>query len=280
MNLRRLVEAAVDEDLGHGDLTTMATIPAALKGEGRVMAKQELVVCGHEPAQLVFEEVTRRVGGRCTYDVRSREGVKVADRAVIATVRGNLRNIVIGERIALNFLMKLCGIATHTRTFVDAAGFDGPKVVCTRKTTPLHRALEKHAVRMGGAHNHRFSLYDGVMIKDNHIDAVGGLTEAVRRARAEVHHLVRIEVETRTPAEVEEAAHTDAEVILLDNFDNDGLREVIAIARGIRPGVILEASGNMTAERVATLGGMGLDVVSSGGLIHQARWADLSLKLS
>lgn len=280
MNLRRLVEAAVDEDLGHGDLTTMATIPAALKGEGRVMAKQELVVCGHEPAQLVFEEVTRRVGGRCTYDVRSKEGVKVADRTVIATVRGNLRNIVIGERIALNFLMKLCGIATHTRTFVDAAGPDGPKVVCTRKTTPLHRALEKHAVRMGGAHNHRFSLYDGVMIKDNHIDAVGGLTEAVRRARAEIHHLVRIEVETRTPAEVEEAAQTDAEVILLDNFDNDALREVIAIARGIRPGVILEASGNMTAERVATLGGMGLDVVSSGGLIHQARWADLSLKLS
>jgi len=280
LNLRRLVEAAVDEDLGHGDLTTMATIPAALKGEGRVMAKQELVVCGHEPAQLVFEEVTRRVGGRCTYDVRSKEGVKVADRTVIATVRGNLRNIVIGERIALNFLMKLCGIATHTRTFVDAAGPDGPKVVCTRKTTPLHRALEKHAVRMGGAHNHRFSLYDGVMIKDNHIDAVGGLTEAVRRARAEIHHLVRIEVETRTPAEVEEAAQTDAEVILLDNFDNDALREVIAIARGIRPGVILEASGNMTAERVATLGGMGLDVVSSGGLIHQARWADLSLKLS
>jgi nicotinate-nucleotide pyrophosphorylase (carboxylating) len=279
VNLRRLVEAAVDEDLGHGDLTTMATIPAKLTGEGRVMAKQELVVCGHEPAQLVFEEVTRRIGGRCSYDVRVQEGVKVEDRTVVATVRGNLRNIVIGERTALNFLMKLCGIATHTRTFVDAAGTDGPKVVCTRKTTPLHRALEKHAVRMGGAYNHRFSLYDGVMIKDNHIHAVGSLTEAVRRARAEVHHLVRIEVEARTLGEVEEAARTEAEVILLDNFDNAGLKEAIELARSIRPGVLLEASGNMTAERVATLGGMGLDVVSSGGLIHQARWADLSLKL-
>ncbi len=279
MNLHQLVEAAVDEDLGHGDITTMATIPAKLTGEGRVMAKQALVVCGHEPARMVFDEVTRRIGGRCSYEVRVQEGVAVEDRTVVATVRGNLRNIVIGERTALNFLMKLCGIATHTRTFVDAAGTDGPKVVCTRKTTPLHRQLEKHAVRMGGAYNHRFALYDGVMVKDNHIHAVGGLTEAVRRARAEVHHLVRIEVEARTLAEVEGAARTDAEVILLDNFDNEGLAKAIELARGIRPTVILEASGNMTAERVRSLAGMGLDVVSSGGLIHQARWADLSLKL-
>lgn len=280
MNLHRLIEAAVDEDLGPGDLTTLATIPASLQGEGRVMAKQELTVCGHEPAKMVFDEVTRRIGGRCTYDVRVKEGVAVADRTVVATVRGNLRNIVIGERVALNFLMKLCGIATHTRRFVDAAGASGPRVVCTRKTTPLLRDLEKHAVRMGGAYNHRRGLYDGVMVKDNHIKAVGSLTEAVRRARAEVHHLVRIEVEARTAAEVEEAARTDAEVILLDNFDDEGLREVIAIARGIRPSVVLEASGNMTPARVAGLGGMGLDVVSAGGLIHQAVWADLSLKLA
>ena len=279
MNLQRLIEAAVDEDLGHGDLTTMATIPADRLGEGRVMAKQDLVVCGHEPARMVFAEVTKRVGGQCVYDVLLEDGAQAKDRETVAQVRGHLRNIVIGERIALNFLMKLSGIATHTRTFVEAAGPDGPKVVCTRKTTPLHRALEKHAVRMGGAFNHRFALYDGVMVKDNHIHAVGSLSEAVRRARSEVHHLVRIEVEARTLDEVEEAAHTDAEVILLDNFDNDGLRRAIALARGIRPSVVLEASGNMTAERVRTLAGMGLDVVSSGGLIHQATWADLSLKL-
>jgi nicotinate-nucleotide pyrophosphorylase (carboxylating) len=282
VNLRRLIEAAVDEDLGPGDLTTMATVPPKAKGEARVMAKQELVVCGHEPAELVFEEVTRRLGGRVSYDVRHPDGSRVDDRTVVATVRGDLRNLIIGERVALNFLMRLSGIATHTRTFVDAAGPDGPKVVDTRKTTPLHRDLEKHAVRCGGAYNHRRALFDGVMVKDNHIAAVGSLTEAVRLARSQVHHLVRIEVEARTLAEVEEAARTDAEVILLDNFDDDGLAEVIAAARAIRPTVILEASGNITPQRVAGMAakGLDLDIVSSGGLIHQARWADLSMKLA
>jgi len=282
MNLRRLVEAAIDEDLGPGDLTTMSTVPAGVRGEANVLAKQDLVVCGHEPAALVFDEVVRRLGGKVAYDVRAPDGTQVSAGKVVAKVRGDLRNLIIGERVALNFLMKLSGIATHTRTFVDAAGSDGPKVVDTRKTTPLLRDLEKHAVRCGGAFNHRRALYDGVMVKDNHISAVGGLSEAVRRARASVHHLVRIEVEARTLAEVEEAAHTDAEVILLDNFDDDGLEEVIAAARAIRPSVILEASGNITPERVRGMAarGLDLDIVSSGGLIHQARWADLSMKLA
>ena len=279
MNLRQIVAAAVDEDLGPGDLTTMATVPAKLTGEGRVLAKQPLIVCGHEVAAMVFDEVTSRLGGRCTYEIKVAEAVAVPDRTVIAAVRGNLRNIIIGERVALNFLMKLCGIATHTRRYVDAAGPNGPKVVDTRKTTPLLRDLEKHAVRCGGAFNHRRALFDGVMVKDNHIQATGSLTEAVRRARAEVHHLVKIEVEARTMAEVELAASTDAEVILLDNFDDDGLRAAVARARALRPGIILEASGNMTPERIARLGGMGLDLVSAGGLIHQATWADLSLKI-
>ena len=181
------------------------------------------------------------------------------------------------ERPALNSLMKLCGIATHTRTFVDVAG-PGLRVVDTRKTTALWRDLEKYAVRCGGAHNHRRGLYDGVMVKDNHISAVGSLTEAVRRVRAEVHHLVRIEVEARTLAEVDEALTTDAEVILLDNMDDDTLREAVRRARAARP-VVLEASGNMTAERVARLAEIGVDVVSAGALIHQARWVDLSLKV-
>lgn len=282
MNLRRLIEAAIDEDLGPGDLTTMATVPAGVRGEANVLAKQDLVVCGHEPAALVFEEVVRRLGGKVRYDVRCPDGARVDAGKVVAKVHGDLRNLIIGERVALNFLMKLSGIATHTRAFVDAAGPDGPRVVDTRKTTPLLRDLEKHAVRCGGAFNHRRALYDGVMVKDNHIAAVGGLTEAVRRARASVHHLVRIEVEARTLAEVEAAARTDAEVILLDNFDDDGLEEVIAAARAIRPSVVLEASGNITPERVKGMAArrLDLDIVSSGGLIHQARWADLSMKLA
>lgn len=250
MNPRELVKLAVDEDVGHGDLTTLSTIPAKLTGEGRVMAKQPLIVSGHEVAALVFDEVCNRLGGKVSYEVKIHEAQPAADRAVIAVVRGPLRNIVIGERVALNFLMRMCGIATHTRRYVDAAGPNGPKVVDTRKTTPLHRALEKHAVRCGGAFNHRHALFDGVMVKDNHIQAVGSLPEAVRRARAEVHHLVKIEVEARTLAEVELAARTDAEVILLDNFDDDGLRAAIELARSIRPSVLLEASGNITPERL------------------------------
>jgi len=281
VNLHRLVEAAIDEDLGPGDLTTLATIPAGVRGEARVVAKQSLVVCGQQPAAAVFAEVVRRLGGRADYKARCDDGQQVEAGTVVASVRGDLRNLVIGERVALNFLMRLSGIATHTRTFVEAAGSEGPRVVDTRKTTPLHRDLEKHAVRCGGAGNHRRGLYDGVMVKDNHIAAVGSLTEAVRRARQSVHHLVRIEVEARTLAEVEEAARTDAEVILLDNFDDDGLEEVIAAARAIRSDVVLEASGNITPERVRGMAerGLDLDLVSSGGLIHQARWVDLSMKI-
>jgi len=281
VNLHRLVEAAIDEDLGPGDLTTLATIPAGVRGEARVVAKQSLVVCGQQPAAAVFAEVVRRLGGRADYKARCDDGQQVEAGTVVASVRGDLRNLVIGERVALNFLMRLSGIATHTRTFVEAAGPEGPRVVDTRKTTPLHRDLEKHAVRCGGAGNHRRGLYDGVMVKDNHIAAVGSLTEAVRRARQSVHHLVRIEVEARTLAEVEEAARTDAEVILLDNFDDDGLEEVIAAARAIRSDVVLEASGNITPERVRGMAerGLDLDLVSSGGLIHQARWVDLSMKI-
>jgi len=277
MDYRAFAAAAVQEDLGPGDLTTEATVPVERVGTGRVLAKQDLVVCGQELAAAFFEVVGRRYGAVAAYEPLVPDGTRVEKGTYIATVSGSLRVIIVGERPALNSLMKLCGIATHTRTFVDAAG-DGLRVVDTRKTTALWRDLEKYAVRCGGAHNHRRGLYDGVMVKDNHISAVGSLSEAVRLARAEVHHLVRIEVEARTLAEVQEALTTDAEVILLDNMDDEMLREAVTCARASRP-VVLEASGNMSAERVARLAGIGLDVVSAGALIHQARWVDLSLKV-
>jgi nicotinate-nucleotide pyrophosphorylase (carboxylating) len=281
MDLSAFAAAALSEDLGPGDLTTEATIPLEASGHGEVLAKQDLVVCGHEVARAVLEEAARRYDGAVEYRILEPDGARVAAGTVIATVAGSLRAIVVGERVALNLLMRLCGIATHVGRFVDAAGEGGPRVVDTRKTTPLLRDLEKYAVRCGGAHNHRRGLYDGVMVKDNHITAVGDLTEAVRRVRAEVHHLVRIEVEARTLAEVEAAARTDAEVLLLDNMDDDMLARAIEIAREIRPTVILEASGNITPQRVAGMAARGLDidVVSAGGLIHQAVWSDLSLKL-
>jgi nicotinate-nucleotide pyrophosphorylase (carboxylating) len=278
-NLERLVSMALDEDLGHGDLTTESTIPPELQGTGQLLAKQELVVAGHLAAQAVFAEVDRRLGGRVEYEVLHPEASLVPAGTVVARVRGPLRNIVIGERCALNLVMRMSGIATHTRSYVQAAGPGGPRVVDTRKTTPLHRELEKHAVRCGGGHNHRHALYDGVLIKDNHIDAVGSLTEAVRRAREANHHLVRVEVEIRTLAELDEALQTEADALLLDNMDDATLAEAVRRARAQPRRLILEASGNMSPERISRICEMGLDLISAGGLVHQARWVDLSLKI-
>jgi nicotinate-nucleotide pyrophosphorylase (carboxylating) len=219
------------------------------------------------------------MGGATVYTPARPDGDAVTSGTVVARVAGPLRNLLVGERTALNFVMRLSGIAKNTRRFVDAAGETGPAVVDTRKTTPLHRQLEKQAVRCGGGRNHRFALYDGVLIKDNHVDAVGSITEAVQRARAANHHLVRVEVEVRTLSEVDEALATSADALLLDNFDDDGLREAVRRARAVKPGIVLEASGNMTPERIARIKDFGLDLVSAGGLVHQARWADLSLKV-
>jgi nicotinate-nucleotide pyrophosphorylase (carboxylating) len=279
VTLRELVAAALDEDVGAGDVTTEATVPADAMGRGAVVAKQDLVVCGHEAAAAVFAEVDRRQGGTVRYVQRAAEGSSVRAGTTVAEVDGPLRNLLVGERLALNFLMKLCGIATHTRRYVDAAGEGGPRVVDTRKTTPLLRDLEKGAVRAGGGHNHRHALYDGVLVKDNHVAAVGSLTEAVRRARAAAHHLLRVEVEVGTLEQLAEALASGADAILLDNMDDTLLAEAVRRARAAKPGVILEASGNMTPERIAAIRGFGLDLVSAGGLVHHAPWADLSLKL-
>jgi nicotinate-nucleotide pyrophosphorylase (carboxylating) len=284
LDIRRLVALAIDEDVGHGDLTTAAVVPPDLGGAGEVLAKQCLVVAGHAAAAAVFAEVAHRTGADASYEPTVPEGEEVPAGTVVARASGRLGALLMAERTALNLLMRMCGIATNTRRYVDAAGADGPVVVDTRKTTPLHRSLEKHAVVCGGGRNHRHALFDGVLIKDNHVDAVGSLGEAVRRARAASHHLVRIEVEVRTLAEVDEALATEADVLLLDNMDDETLREAVRRARAAqRPAgvgrVLLEASGNMTVARISQIRSFGLDFVSVGGLIHQATWADLSLKV-
>lgn len=280
MDVRRLVAEALDEDVGPGDLTTEATIAPDVAGEGFVLAKEPVVLAGQEAAAAVFAEIARRTGLPVTYEALAADGASVEAGTRIGRVFGALRAIVVAERTALNLLMRLCGIATNTRAYVEAAR-GGPKVVDTRKTTPLHRALEKHAVRCGGGFNHRHALFDGVLVKDNHVDAVGSLTAAVAKARAAAHHLVRVEVEVRSLAEVDEALGTAADVLLLDNMDDDTLREASRRARARKPHVLLEASGNMNPERIRRLVAAGIDVdlVSAGGLVHQARWADLSLKV-
>ncbi len=282
MDLDRFLNDALTEDLGHGDLTTESCVPPDLAGSGRVLAKQDLIVAGLDIARRVFPIVARRLDteAEIRWDALAKDGDRVAAGTVIATIRAPMQVILIGERLALNLLMKLCGIATHVRTYVDAAGDGGTRVVDTRKTTPLLRDLEKYAVRCGGAHNHRHGLYDGVLVKDNHVDAVGSLGEAVRRARAAAHHLVRVQVEVRSLDELEQALESPADAVLLDNMDDATLAECVRRARARKPTLVLEASGNMTAERIGRIAGIGLDFVSAGGLIHQARWADLSLKVT
>lgn len=273
MRLAELVRLSLDEDIGHADLTTEACVEPEVTGSATIIAKAALVVCGHAPAMEVF----RQLGA--SYQALIPEGTEVQKGTAIARVEGRLASLLTGERVALNFLMHLCGIATHTRWVVAGAG--GLKVVDTRKTTPLHRALERAAVCVGGGHNHRFALYDGVLIKDNHIKAAGGITAAVIRARRRVHHLLRVEVEVTTLAELNEALDAGADAVLLDNMDEATMAEAVRIVRAdaTTQAVLIEASGNITAERLVRIRELGLDLVSVGGLIHQARWADLSMNI-
>lgn len=280
MNTVALIEAALDEDLHNGDLTTSATIPNDAVSSALIVAKQELVVSGQEIAREAFLGASRRLGGEVSYTVLAGDGERVADRTPIARVEGHLRSLLVGERLALNFLMRLCGIATHVKAYTDAA--QGKlRVVDTRKTTPLMRVWEKAAVRHGGGHNHRFGLYDGVLIKDNHIAGVGGdVALAVQRAREATHHLIKIEVELTHLDQIEAAIAAGADVLLLDNMDDSTLAAAVDKARGLRQDIVLEASGNISPARLERIRDLGLDVASAGGLIHQATWADLSLQLA
>lgn len=265
---RDLVARALAEDIGGGDITTSSTVPPGLRGRAVIRAKQPLVVCGHTEARAVFDAMD------ATYTALVAEGERVEPGTLVAELTGRVADLLTGERVALNFLMHLSGIATHTRSVVAAAA--NIRVVDTRKTIPLLRAQQRRAVRAGGGANHRFALYDGVLIKDNHIVAAGGVQPAIAAARAVAHHLLKIEVEVESYAEAEEAVNAGADVIMLDNMTDEQMAEIIAAFRGR---ALFEGSGNMTAARLPRLAETGVDVVSIGGLIHQARWVDLSMKL-
>lgn len=284
MDLESLIRESLNEDIGPGDLTTQACVDPSIRGLATIVVKApSIVVSGQRVAREVYRQISHRMDADVVYTVLVADGQEVPRGTIIAEVEGPLAVLLTGERCALNFLMKLCGIATQVRPWIKAAqdedGKLGVRVVDTRKTTPLLRTLEKEAVRHGGAVNHRFGLYDGVMIKDNHIAAVGGITQAVTRARASVHHLVKIQVEVTNFDELREALAAGADVVMLDNMGDSDLAEAVRITRETRPDVVLEASGNMTPERIRGIRALGLDVVSAGGLIHQSTWIDLSMKL-
>ena len=279
-DLSQRLALALDEDLGPGDLTTEACVGPTAMGRAELIAKQDVVVSGLSYARAAFEAAAKRYGAFVALHEDAVDGDRVSRGATIARVSGNLRAILVGERLALNLMMRASGIATHVRAVVDAVGPATFRVVDTRKTTPLWRDLEKAAVRHGGAGNHRFGLFDGVLIKDNHIAACGGVGEAIARARDAVHHLVRIEVEVTHLGQLDEALQAGADAVLLDNMDDATMAAAVRRVRETGRSIGIEASGNMTAERMRRIADLGLDLVSMGGLIHQARWADLSLNVT
>lgn len=273
---RPLVEAALREDLGaSGDVTTAALIPPDQHGEGTIVTREELVLAGGPLAEAVFGAVDPALA----VEWQAGEGERCAAGRCVARLTGNLGSILIAERTALNALQRLSGIATHAARYAAAVAGTGVAVCDTRKTTPGLRGAEKYAVRTGGCVNHRAGLYDGVLIKDNHVAVAGSVAGAVARARR-AHHLLKIEVEVETEAQALEAVAAGADVLLLDNFAPVELAAAVRAVRAVAPGVTLEASGGITLDELRAYAAAGVDLISTGAVIHAARWVDLSLELS
>lgn len=269
--LRALVARALAEDVGRGDFTTQLTIPSDLKARGELIAKQDLVLAGLPVAGAVFKTLDPSI----EFEPLAEEGAAVAARTRLARVTGQAATLLAGERVALNFLQRLCGIATLTRDFKSKLAGLKTELLDTRKTTPGLRALEKYAVRVGGGSNHRARLDDGILIKNNHLSLAGGIRAAVERARRlrpSVAPRLPIEVEVRSAAELEEAIAAGAEAVLLDNMTPAQVRECVVRAAGR---VRLEVSGGISAENIRAYAETGVDSISVGALTHSAPAADI-----
>lgn len=269
-----LFRLALAEDLEPGDVTTDALIPLDARGEAVIWAKEKMVLAGLDVASRVFELVDPSVAIEAYFN--DGDPIEVSSRVKVATVKGPLRSLLYGERTALNFLQRLSGIATWVRYHVERVPQGKTRLVDTRKTTPGWRVLEKRAVRLGGGANHRFGLFDGVLIKDNHITACGGVTVAIQKARANVHHLLKIEVEVANLEQVREALDARADIIMLDNMDLETMTQALKIIDGR---ALVEVSGNVTRSRLVELAEIGVDIISMGALTHSAVAVDLSMKI-
>ena len=272
-SIQHLIEIALKEDIGSGDITTDNLIDPQLKGKGLIIAKESLVVAGLNVAKQVFQYLDSEVIFKSEYD----DGDFLKKGDILVHVEGRLRALLSGERTALNFLQHLSGISTLVRSYVNEISDKNIRLVDTRKTTPGLRGLEKYAVRVGGAYNHRIGLYDGVLIKDNHIAAFGGIKKAIDHIRSQVSHLLKIEVEVSDLDQVKEALESKADVIMLDNMTIKQIKEATAF---IDNRAIVELSGGITKSELKSLSDTGVDIISVGALTHSARCVDISMQIT
>ena len=271
LRLEKILRDALEEDLGWGDITTEAVVPLEAEARAVIVSREEGVIAGLEVAEAVF----RILDASTLVDPLVPEGSTISKEAPLCNIRGRAHAILSGERVALNLMQRMSGIATAARSMAMIAEPHHVKVTDTRKTTPGLRMLEKYAVRVGGGYNHRMALDDAVLIKDNHLVAAGGVSEAVRRARRRIGPLVKIEVETESLAQVEEALRAGADVIMLDNMEPDRMREAVKLIGGR---ALVEASGRIRLDNIHQVVTTGIDFLSMGWLTHSAPPLDLSLE--
>jgi len=268
----KIIEQALLEDIGTGDITTEFIIPSNLKAKGIIKTSEEGVVAGLDIACLVF----RKLDSEIIFQEKIKDGSKIAQGKVLAEITGPARTILKGERVALNFLQRMSGIATITSKFCQEVKDLPVRIVDTRKTTPGLRILEKYAVRMGGGYNHRFGLYDAVLIKDNHIALAGGIKSAINSVRKQISHTIKIEVEVENLSQLQEALEMKVDIIMLDNMDLNTMKKAVEIAKGK---TLIEASGGVTLERVKEIAQTGVDLISVGALTHSVKSLDISMEI-
>lgn len=271
LNADPLILSALREDITSEDVSTNSVMPVPRKGEVNLMCKQDGVICGLQ----IFERVFTLLDENTEVELKAADGDRVKKGQLLAVVRGDIKVLLCGERTALNYLQRMSGIATYTSEVVKLLEGTGIKLLDTRKTTPNNRLFEKYAVKVGGGNNHRYNLTDGVLLKDNHIGAAGGVKEAINLAKEYAPFVRKIEVEVETLDMVKDAVEAGADIIMLDNMDHDTMAEAMRIIDGKAE---VEVSGNMTKENLAKLSGLSVNYVSSGALTHSAPIMDISLK--
>jgi nicotinate-nucleotide pyrophosphorylase (carboxylating) len=270
--IRQIIRTALDEDIGSGDVTTDAVLTGEEKGLAQALVKKDTVIAGGE----VFREVFLTHDPCLEVVLLKKDGDTAGVGEVVAEVSGRLRSILTAERVALNIFQRMCGIAALTRRYAEETKGTKAKILDTRKTMPGLRLLDKYAVTVGGGYNHRIGLYDGVLIKDNHISAAGGIAAAVRRVAGIAPLLIRVEVEVKNLEEVREALSAGAHVIMLDNMSREDMQKAVALIAGR---TLVEVSGNVTLERVKEIAQTGVDFISTGAITHSVPAADISLKI-